>query len=247
KDLGVVTADRADVNGVNTKWVGDRAAGNGWIDFPQTGTTVHKNGTENLGTVTADKADLNGLNTTWVGDRDHGNGWIDFPQAGVNVRKDGTQDWGTVAADKADLNGVNTKWVQGRDTSDGWIEFPKSGVRVYRDGGHDLGAVVADKADVNQLRAGEGHVKGLLTVGGGMKLSHDGERLFVTMPDRILFLGINEFKKWVTFDRGLGVAFGKANFSLTKDYGLLTRGCDVQIQQGKLSISTGNPPHVREL
>ncbi|MED7949593.1 hypothetical protein, partial [Streptomyces sp. BE303] len=46
KDLGVVTADRADVNGVNTKWVGDRAAGNGWIDFPQTGTTVHKNGTE---------------------------------------------------------------------------------------------------------------------------------------------------------------------------------------------------------
>ncbi|MFF2039778.1 hypothetical protein ACFVVX_05080 [Kitasatospora sp. NPDC058170] len=247
KDLGVVTADRADVNGVNTKWVGDRDGGKGWIDFPQAGVDVRKDGGQEWGTVFADKADLNGLNTKWVGDRDGGKGWIGFPQAGIDVRKDGGQEWGIVAADKADLNGINTKWVQGRDTADGWIEFPKAGVRVYRDGAHDLGAVIADKADLNELHAGEGHVKGLLTVGGGMQLSHDGERMFVTMPDRILFFGINEFKKWVTFERGIAVAFGRGNLSMTKDGGVLVSGSNVQIQQGNLSISTGNPPKVREL
>ncbi|MGV9271475.1 hypothetical protein ACWDRR_43315 [Kitasatospora sp. NPDC003701] len=247
QEWGTIAADKADLNGINTKWVQGRATTDGWIEFPTSGVRVYRDGGHDLGTLTADKADLNGLNTLWVGDRDHDNGWLAFPRAGINVHKDGGQEWGTIAADKADLNGINTKWVQGRATTDGWIEFPTSGVRVYRDGGHDLGDLTADKANVNELHAGEGHVKGLLTVGGGMQLSHDGERMFVTMPDRILFFGINEFKKWVSFERGVTVAFGKGNVSMTKDNGMLVSGSNVQIQQGTLSISTGNPPKVREL
>ncbi len=90
-------------------------------------------------------------------------------------------------------------------------------------------------------------MQGLLTVGGGMKLSHDGERMFVTMPDRIIFHGINEFKKWVSLERGMAVSFQTGGVSMTKENGVLFRGSDVQIQQGRLSISTGNPPQVRFL
>ncbi|WP_327675243.1 hypothetical protein [Kitasatospora sp. NBC_00458] len=247
QEWGTVAADKADLNGLNTKWVGDRDGGKGWIEFPQAGIDVRKDGGQEWGTVAADKADLNGLNTKWVGDRDGGKGWIEFPQNGIDVRKDGGQEWGTVAADKADLNGINTKWVQGRSTSDGWIEFPTSGLRVYRDGGHDLGDVSANRADLNVVNTVKGRVTGPLTVGGGMQLSHEGERMFVTMPDRIVFFGINEFKKWVTFDRGVGIAFGHGTVQMTKEGGVLVHGSDVQIQQGKLSISTGNPPQVREL
>ncbi|MFB7620303.1 hypothetical protein [Kitasatospora sp. NPDC056181] len=250
---GVVTAARADVDGVNTKWAGSRDAGAGWIEFTSLGAGLHKDGTQELGTLTADRADVNGVDTKWVGDRDGGGGWLEFPRSGIDVRKDGGQEWGTVAADRADLNGINTKWVQGRATTDGWIEFPASGVRVLRDGGHDLGTVTADKADLNELHTGEARVSGEarvtghLTVGGGMKLSHDGERMFFTMPDRIMFQGINEFKKWVTFGDGISVSFGRSNVSMTRANGMIVGGSDLQIQNGKLSISTGNPPHVREL
>ncbi|MGE7439992.1 hypothetical protein [Kitasatospora sp. NPDC001175] len=250
---GILTAAQVDAEGLNTKWVGSREAGQGWIEFTQPGATLHKDAGQELGALTADKVDVNGLNTTWVGDRDGGKGWVEFPQSGINVRKDGGQAWGNVAADKADLNGINTKWVQGRGTGDGWIEFPTEGVRVLRDGGHDLGAVTADKANLNELHtvearvSGEAHVQGLLTVGGGMKLSHDGERMFVTLPDRIIFYGINEFKKWVSLERGMAVSFQTGGVSMTKENGVLFRGSDVQIQQGQLSISTGNPPQVRFL
>ncbi|MET8629910.1 hypothetical protein ABZW30_40355 [Kitasatospora sp. NPDC004669] len=252
--LGVLTAARVDAEGVNTTWVGSREAGQGWIAFTQPGATLYKDDSgQERGTFTAEKVDVHGLNTTWVGDRDGGKGWLEFPQSGINVRKDGGGAWGNVAADKADLNGINTKWVQGPGTGDGWIEFPPEGVRVLRDGGHDLGTVIAGKANLHELHtvdarvSGEAHVQGLLTVGGGMKLSHDGERMFVTMPDRIIFHGINEFKKWVTLERGMAVSFQTGSVEITKENGVLFRGSDVQIQQGQLSISTGNPPQVRVL
>ncbi|WP_316529017.1 hypothetical protein [Kitasatospora brasiliensis] len=250
---GIVAADKADLNGINTKWVQGRSTSDGWIEFPTDGVRVYRDGGHDLGTLTADKASLNGLNTKWVGDRDGSKGWLEFPDSGINVRKDGGQAWGIVAADKADLNGINTKWVQGRSTSDGWIEFPTDGLRVYRDGGHDLGTLTADKASLNEMHtvesrvSGEEHVRGLLTVGGGMKLSHDGQRMFITMPDRIIFSGINEFKKWVTFEKGIAVTFGNGGLSMTHENGIIAAGANVQIQQGKLSISTGNPPRVREL
>ncbi|MEU1423273.1 hypothetical protein [Kitasatospora sp. NPDC005751] len=259
-DLGVLTAARADVEGVNTTWAGSRAGGKGWIDFTQPGATLHKDGNQGLGTLTADKAELNGLNTTWVGDRDGGKGWIDFPQNGIDVHKDGGQEWGVIAGDKADLNGINTKWVQGRSTTDGWIEFPANGVRVLRDGGHELGTVTAGEADLSVLRteqarvSGEAwvtggvRVKGLLTATGGMKLYHEGERMFVTMPDRILFYGINEFTQWVTFAQGIAVTYGDSSVSMAKGNGMLVRNSNLQIQHGTLSISSGgNPPQVREL
>ncbi|MFJ4095358.1 hypothetical protein ACIPYS_27535 [Kitasatospora sp. NPDC089913] len=252
QDWGTVAADKADLNGINTKWVQGRSTSDGWIEFPAEGVRVLRDGGHDLGTVIADKADLNGLNTKWVGDRDGGHGWIGFPQDGIDIRKDGGQGWGTVHADKADVDGINTKWVQGRSTSDGWIEFPPEGLRVLRDGGHDLGTVTAGKADLNELHtvearvSGEARVKGLLTASGGMKLYHDGERLFFTMPDRIIFYGINEFKKWVTFDQGVAIAFQNGSVEMTEKYGVLIRG-DVQIQQSRLSISTGHPPQVRYL
>ncbi|MFJ4667405.1 hypothetical protein, partial [Kitasatospora purpeofusca] len=142
-------------------------------------------------------------------------------------------------------------WVQGRSTSDGWIEFPAEGLRVLRDGGHDLGTVTAGKADLDELNtvearvSGEARVRGMLSVGGGMKLSHDGTRLFVTMPDRIIHSAINEFKQWVSMERGLTVGFQTGTFSVTKEGGFLTHGCDVQFQQGTVSVSNGNPPQVR--
>ncbi|MFC5662285.1 hypothetical protein ACFP3U_04740 [Kitasatospora misakiensis] len=252
-DLGVLTAARADVEGVNTTWAGSRDAGKGWLDFTQPGATLHKDGNQDLGTLTAEKVDVNGINTRWVGDRDTGKGWIGFPQDGVDVRKDGGQEWGTVHADKADVEGVNTKWVQGRSTGDGWIEFPAEGVRVLRDGGHDLGTVIAGKASLNELHtvearvSGEARVQGMFSAGGGMKLSHDGTRMFVTLPDRMIFSAINEFKKWVGMERGLTVSFQTGSFSATKENGFLTSGCDVQFQQGTVSISHGNPPQVRTI
>ncbi|MFB8167226.1 hypothetical protein ACFC60_04635, partial [Kitasatospora purpeofusca] len=156
-------------------------------------------------------------------------------------------------ADKADVDGINTKWVQGRSTSDGWIEFPAEGLRVLRDGGHDLGTVTAGKAELNELStglalvSGEARVRGMLSVGGGMKLSHDGTRMFVTLPDRIIYSAINEFKQWVGMERGLTVSFQTGSFSATKEGGILTHGCDVQFQQGTVSVSKGNPPQVRFL
>ncbi|MFB9369923.1 hypothetical protein [Kitasatospora albolonga] len=247
EDRGVVTAEQISVYGVDTRWVGDRTAGHGWTSFPDTGINVHRDGGQESGVLGGDRVEVNGVDTKWVGDRTAGHGWVDFPGAGINVRKDGGQEWGVVAADKADLNGVNTKWVQGRDKADGWIEFPRSGINVRRDGGQDWGTVSAGAADLNELKTDGAAVKGLLTVGGGMKLSHEGERLFTTLPDRILFHGINEFKQWVTFERGIGANSGKGGLSLTKEYGVLIRGCDVQLQQGRLSVSTGEPPQVRFL
>ncbi len=108
-DLGTVTADKADLNGINTAWVQGRNASDGWIAFLQTGVQVYKDGKREWGTVDADKADLNGVVTKWVQGRGDSAGWIAFPATGLNVFQGaGSRQWGTVAADKAGLNDLVT-------------------------------------------------------------------------------------------------------------------------------------------
>ncbi|MEU8941626.1 hypothetical protein AB0C97_26645 [Streptomyces goshikiensis] len=122
---GLVSAGKADVEGVTTRWVRGRDAAAGWIEFPAAGLNVFRGeGDRKWGTVAADKADLNGINTAWVQGRDAAAGWIEFPAAGVNVfRGEGDRQWGTVAADKADLNDLVTDraWVKDRLTLDGGL------------------------------------------------------------------------------------------------------------------------------
>ncbi|MEU8196419.1 hypothetical protein AB0C10_21795, partial [Microbispora amethystogenes] len=144
---GTVTADRADLNGVNTEWVQGRSADDGKITFPKDGLDVRQGGGA-WGTVHADRADLNGVNTEWVQGRSADDGKITFPKDGLDVRQGGGA-WGTVHADKADLNGINTEWVQGRHADDGWISFPKEGLNVRKGVGQAWGTVFADKADLN--------------------------------------------------------------------------------------------------
>ncbi|MFH8981260.1 hypothetical protein [Streptomyces varsoviensis] len=115
------------------------------------------------------------MNTTWAGRRDASQGWIEFSQPGATVHKDGGQDLGTLTADKADVNGLNTKWVGDRDGGKGWIEFPQDGVDVRKAADDNWGTIAAGLASVNDLRTGDARVKGLLTVLGGMNLSHRGK------------------------------------------------------------------------
>ncbi|MFF0473737.1 hypothetical protein [Streptomyces sp. NPDC004284] len=239
--LGTVTADD-----VTTRVVQGLTDSAGWITFPDRGVNVYHGHDATPGVLTTARVDAEeGVNTPWVGDRTGAKGWIDFAPDGVDVRKDGTDSWGTLHADKAAVTGVNTEWVQGRSAGDGWIDFPPNGIRVHRDGGNDRGDITAGKADLDELHTKEARVKGQLTVGGGMKLSHDGQRLLSTLPDRIIFSGINEFKKWVTFDQGLAVAFGNASVSMTKDTGMIVRNSNLEIQQGKFIESHSNPPHAQ--
>ncbi|OUC98757.1 hypothetical protein [Streptosporangium minutum] len=99
-----VTADKADLTGVNTGWVQGRSADDGWISFPKDGLNVYRDGTRSWGNVAAEKADLNGVSTKWVqgkGDRD---GWIDFSYYGVNVFRhdEGTKRWGVLGVNRID-------------------------------------------------------------------------------------------------------------------------------------------------
>ncbi|MFD6181352.1 hypothetical protein [Streptomyces goshikiensis] len=122
---GLVSAGKADVEGVTTRWVRGRDAAAGWIEFPAAGLNVFRGeGDRKWGTVAADKADLNGINTAWVRGRDDSAGWIEFPAAGVNVfRGEGDRQWGTVAADKADFNDLVTDRARVKDrlTLDGGL------------------------------------------------------------------------------------------------------------------------------
>ncbi|MFD6936687.1 hypothetical protein ACFWAP_11125 [Streptomyces goshikiensis] len=122
---GLVSAGKADVEGVTTRWVRGRDAAAGWIEFPAAGLNVFRGeGDRTWGTVAADKADLNGINTAWVQGRGAAAGWIEFPAAGVNVfRGEGDRQWGTVAADKADLNDLVTDRARVKDrlTLDGGL------------------------------------------------------------------------------------------------------------------------------
>ncbi|MFE2595162.1 hypothetical protein ACFXCZ_01440 [Streptomyces sp. NPDC059396] len=101
---GTVAADRADLNGVNTKWVQGRDTGDGWIEFPKSGVNVFQDGKREWGTVAAEKADVNSVRTKWVWGRNDTDGWIEFPETGLNVFHGDQREWGTVAAAKADLN-----------------------------------------------------------------------------------------------------------------------------------------------
>ncbi|RKT12200.1 hypothetical protein BX285_6167 [Streptomyces sp. 1114.5] len=149
--LGTVTADRVDVDRVNTRAVHGRTAGDGWIDFPRSGLNVHQGGSTQLGTLSADRAEVDRVNTKSVHGRNSTDGWIDFPQSGVDVHKDGQPGRGTIWADRADVNGVKTAWVQGPSDSDGWIEFPPSGLNVFHGQGKAWGTVWADRADLNSV------------------------------------------------------------------------------------------------
>ncbi len=256
QDLGTLTADKADVKGLNTKWVGDRDGGKGWLQFPQDGIDIRKDGGEGWGNVHAGKADVTGINTEWVQGRGTGDGWIDFPQNGVRVHRDGVQNLGTATADMAVLgSGVDTPWVGDRDAGKGWIEFPQDGVDVRKAADDNWGTIAAGLASVNDLRTGGARVKGLLTVLGGMNLSHQGKMnrergsLFSTRPDAIEFTGANEFKQGVRFEKGILVLNGKYSVSMTKESGdMLVSGAGLQVQGGTISVSSGGtPPQVRVL
>ncbi|MEV4246722.1 hypothetical protein AB0J63_25285 [Streptosporangium canum] len=143
-----VTADKANLTGVNTEWVQGRSTDDGWISFPKEGVNVRRGSGHDWGSVFADKADLNGVNTGWVQGRSTDDGWISFPKDGLNVYRDGSRSWGNVAAEKADLNGVSTKWVQGKDDRDGWIDFSYYGVNVFR---HDEGTKRWGVVGVNRI------------------------------------------------------------------------------------------------
>ncbi|MER6825038.1 hypothetical protein ABT352_03525, partial [Streptosporangium sp. NPDC000563] len=91
---GTVTADRADLNGVNTGWVQGRSADDGKVTFPKDGLDVRQ-GSGAWGTVHADRADLNGINTEWVQGRSADDGKVTFPKDGLDVRQ-GSGAWGTV-------------------------------------------------------------------------------------------------------------------------------------------------------
>ncbi|MFD7135454.1 hypothetical protein [Streptomyces sp. NPDC059894] len=165
---GTVTADKVSANAVDTKWVGDRDAGKGWIEFPQSGVNVRKDGQQEWGTVAADKADLNGINTKWVQGRDSSAGWIEFPPAGLNVFQGaGSRQWGAVAADKADLNDLVTHRAQVKErlTLQGGLTV--TDVLETQDGPARL--VVHGRLDAE----GEVNANGKVVVGGD--LSADGD------------------------------------------------------------------------
>ncbi|AYV32476.1 hypothetical protein EES41_37575 (plasmid) [Streptomyces sp. ADI95-16] len=201
---GLVSAGKADVEGVTTRWVRGRDAAAGWIEFPAAGLNVFRGeGDRKWGTVAADKADLNGINTAWVQGRDAAAGWIEFPAAGVNVfRGEGDRQWGTVAADKADLNDLATDRARVKDrlTLDGGLTVTdvletRSGpsrliVHGRLDAEGELSAAqnasVGGELSVNgELRASQGaEVAGTvvasdLTVRGKLRTNHEQFKLIV--------------------------------------------------------------------
>ncbi|MEV8635652.1 hypothetical protein AB0395_28725 [Streptosporangium sp. NPDC051023] len=123
---GTLTADRADVTGVNTEWVQGRGAGDGKITFPKDGLNVSQ-GTGAWGTVHADKADVNSVITKEVHEPAGGRNYIRFePSIGVHI-----------------FGGVTTGWVRGQGDGEGSIRFSPDGLEVRRKapGGHALGDV----------------------------------------------------------------------------------------------------------
>lgn len=187
-----------------------------------------------------------GTRTPWV-EGTPNKGRVTFSAEGVEIRNQ-TGRWGTVAADKADVHGVNTKWVQGRTADDGWIDFPKSGVRVFRDGQNELGTLKAEKADLDDLLTVEARVKGQLVVDGGMKVSHEGEQIFETYFDRVLFYVLGEFKKSILVYGGGIISYEHGGLWVGEPHGGVIVSCDLRVQEGgRISVSSGNPTQVRYL
>ncbi|MFJ7146709.1 hypothetical protein ACIQVT_00540 [Streptomyces sp. NPDC100445] len=185
-DLGVVTADKIRVNGVNTPWVGDADGGRGWIDFTDSGIGVYKDGSRTWGDVAADKASLNGINTKWVQGPTSDDGWIDFPAAGLNIfRGGGDRQRGTVTADTADLSDLVTERAQVRErltlqgglTVEGLLETQDSPPRLVVQGAIDaedelhvvgdarIGGKLAVRGDLGVL--GKTNANGHLAVRAG--------------------------------------------------------------------------------
>ncbi|AKL70883.1 hypothetical protein [Streptomyces sp. Mg1] len=162
---GLVSAGKADVEGVTTRWVRGRDAAAGWIEFPAAGLNVFRGeGDRKWGTVAADKADLNGINTAWVQGRDAAAGWIEFPAAGVNVfRGEGDRQWGTVAADKADLNDLLADRARVKD-------------RLTLDGGLTVTDVLETQSGPSRLIVhGRLDAEGELSVNGELRASQSAE------------------------------------------------------------------------
>ncbi|MFF8911713.1 hypothetical protein, partial [Streptomyces olivaceoviridis] len=211
---GTVEAGTADIlNDVRASTVKGRSANSGWIDFPDTGITVHHGPNQDLGLI-----DAAGVNTTWVGDRTGAKGWIGFSQPGATVYKGGTQDRGTLSADKIDVNGLNTKWVGDQDGGNGWIEFPESGLSVLHGRGRDRGTVSAHKADLDDLVTGTALVKKRLTVKGGMTVSEGKKRALFTHPNG--YVGIDTGME-VKGREGYGYVF---RVNEGGEYGVLVNG-----------------------
>ncbi|MFG2713466.1 hypothetical protein ACGFX2_23330 [Streptomyces goshikiensis] len=219
---GLVSAGKADVEGVTTRWVRGRDAAAGWIEFPAAGLNVFRaDGDRKWGTVAADKADLNGINTSWVQGRDATAGWIEFPAAGVNVfRGEGDRQWGTVAADKADLNDLVTDRARVKDrlTLDGGLtvtdvlETQNGPSRLIVHGRLDAqgelsaarNATIGGELSVNgELRASQGaEVAGTvvasdLTVRDKLRTNHERFKLIVE--------GESLFREQVNANGGLSV------------------------------------------
>ncbi|MFE5773081.1 hypothetical protein ACFQ7O_32550 [Streptomyces sp. NPDC056485] len=179
-------------NGVRAPWVGDRDAGKGWIEFPQSGVNVRRDGKQEWGTVAADKADLNGINTKWVQGRTAADGWIEFPTAGLNVFQGaGNRQWGTVAADKADLNDVTTQratvgerlTLQGGLTVDNVLETQDGPPRLIVRGRLDAeGEVNANGALVVR---GESQFEGKVNANGHLSVRGGGAWVMHTNDGKI--------------------------------------------------------------
>lgn len=138
--LGTVLADRAEVDRVNTGSVHGRDPRDGWIDFPQAGVVVHKEGNQDRGTVWADRADLNGVTTHWAEGPDGKKSRIAFTETGVKIT-DPEKKRGTVVAGETNVRSVVTPWVSGPQAGAGWISFPNEGVDVHRDGEVSFGRI----------------------------------------------------------------------------------------------------------
>ncbi|MFI6603288.1 hypothetical protein ACIBHX_44235 [Nonomuraea sp. NPDC050536] len=100
---GTVTADKADLNGVNTTWVQGRNADDGWISFPQDGLRVHQNGRDESGNVSAHGGHIDVVHAQRIHGQDPSDGWISFWQHGLRVHRDGQKIFGAVTLSKVDL------------------------------------------------------------------------------------------------------------------------------------------------
>ncbi|MEU5427142.1 hypothetical protein AB0H73_16275 [Streptomyces olivoreticuli] len=222
--------------GTRTPWV-EGTPSKSRVTFSAAGVEI-RNGTGGWGTVAADKVDVDRVDTASVHGRNSDDGWIDFPKAGLHVHRDGQPQLGTLSAGQVDVDRVDTASVHGRNSDDGWIDFPKSGVRV-REGQNNLGTLKAEKAVLDDLLTGQGLVKGAIIVQGGMDLSHGRVPIFTTFPERTLFHGEIQFKRWAHFLDGVLVSYNDAEaLRIGKEIKSTLVVGDLQVQ-GQLSVSAG--------
>ncbi|MGV9379074.1 hypothetical protein ACWDRB_24875 [Nonomuraea sp. NPDC003707] len=147
---GTVTADRADLNGVNTGWVQGRSTDDGWIGFSKDGLDVRKGAGHAWGTVHADKADLNGINTEWVQGRSADDGWITFPVEGLKVHRKDDSHLTHLDVGYATHDIVKTRIVRGLTDGEGWISFRKEGLNIRRGQGTERGTLFAAKTELKE-------------------------------------------------------------------------------------------------